>query len=179
MQLHELKSIKKKKRGKVVGRGPGSGHGTYATRGLKGQRSRSGGRTRLGFEGGRTTLIAQTPKLRGFKSIHPKKEIVNIEGLNKKFKSEETVTARELERRGLVDTTKYGVKILGTGEIKKKLDIEECYLSKSAKKKIEKAGGKITEIPENIKNSKRKAPRKVTPRKTSSRGKSLLRGKQN
>jgi len=78
-----------------------------------------------------------------------------------------------------VDTTKYGVKILGTGEIKKKLDIEECYLSKSAKKKIEKAGGKITEIPENIKNSKRKAPRKVTPRKTSSRGKSLLRGKQN
>lgn len=162
MQLHELKLIKKKKRRKVVGRGPGSGHGTYATRGLKGQRSRSGGRTRLGFEGGRTTLIAQTPKLRGFKSIHPKKEIVNIKDLNKKFKSGEVVTARELERKGLVDTVKYGVKILGMGEIKKKLNIEGCYLSKSAKKKIEKAGGKVTEMPENIKNSKHKV-QKVKP----------------
>jgi len=162
MQLHELKLIKKKKRRKVVDRGPGSGHGTYATRGLKGHRSRSGGRTRLGFEGGRTTLIAQTPKLRGFKSIHPKKEIVNIKDLNKKFKSGEVVTARELERKGLVDTVKYGVKILGMGEIEKKLNIEGCYLSKSAKKKIEKAGGKVTEMPENIKNSKHKV-QKVKP----------------
>jgi len=157
MQLHELKLTKKQKRRKVIGRGPGSGHGTYATRGLKGQRSRSGGRTRLGFEGGRTALVQQTPKLRGFASIHPKKEIVNIENLNKKFKSGEIVTAMELEKRELIDTTKYGVKILGMGEIKKKLNIKGCYLSKSAKKKIEKAGGKVTEIPENLKNSKRKA----------------------
>jgi len=166
MQLHELKLTKKRKRRKLVGRGPGSGHGTYATRGLKGQRSRSGGKTRLGFEGGRTTLIAQTPKLRGFKSIHPKKEVVNVEDLNKKFKSGETVTVRELGRRGLVGTTKYGVKILGRGEIKKKLNIEECYLSKSAKKKIEKAGGKVTEIPGNIKNSKRKVQKVKLQRKT-------------
>lgn len=132
-------SRKSKKR---VGRGPGSGMGTYSTRGLKGQNSRSGGGVRPGFEGGQTPLIKRIPK-RGFnsrKSIDF--SIINVEDLNK-FKSGEKVTIKKLRQSGLAEN-KDKVKILGKGTIDKKLTVHAHMFSKSAKEKIEKAGGEIT-----------------------------------
>jgi len=131
-------SRKSKKR---VGRGPGSGMGTYSTRGLKGQNSRSGGGVRPGFEGGQTPLIKRIPK-KGFnrrKSIDF--SIINVEELNR-FKSGEDVTIEKLRQNGLAEK-KDKVKILGKGTIEKKLTIHAHKFSKSAKEKIEKAGGEI------------------------------------
>lgn len=148
IELHELKPAKgARRKRRRVGRGPGSGRGTYAGRGLKGQRARAGGKKGLKLKGLRGILMS-IPKKRGFKSIYPKMEIVNIRQLQKKFKSGEAVTPEALMKKGLIDTIKRGVKILGEGEIKKKLTIVGCAVSESAKKKIEKAGGKITRTQE-------------------------------
>ena len=131
-------SRKSKKR---VGRGPGSGMGTYSTRGLKGQNSRSGGGVRPGFEGGQTPLIKRIPK----KGFNKKKSIdlsiINVEELNR-FKSGEQVTIEKLKDAGLAEK-KDKVKILGKGTIDKKLTVHANMFSKSAKEKIEKAGGEI------------------------------------
>ncbi len=127
---------------KRVGRGPGSGMGTYSTRGLKGQNSRSGGGVRPGFEGGQTPLIKRIPK-KGFnrkKSIDL--SIINVEELNR-FKSGEQVTIEKLRQAGLAEK-KDKVKILGRGTIDKKLTVHAHMFSKSAQEKIEKAGGEIT-----------------------------------
>lgn len=132
-------SRKSKKR---VGRGSGSGMGTYSTRGLKGQNSRSGGGVRPGFEGGQTPLIKRIPK----KGFNKKKSIdfsiINVEELNR-FRSGEQVTIEKLKDAGLADK-KDKVKILGRGTIDKKLTVHAHMFSKSAKEKIEKAGGEIT-----------------------------------
>ena len=146
MKLHELKPKQQKKNKKRVGRGNSSGHGTYSGRGIKGQKSRSGRRKpRPGFEGGKMPLIRQIPKVRGmgYDSIHPKMQIVNVNDSDKKFKDQEIITPKKLQEKGLIDKIKPGVKILGDGELKKKLIIEDCKVSKGAKEKIEKAGGKI------------------------------------
>jgi len=143
MKLNNLcpapKSIKKRKR---VGRGCGSGHGSSSCRGSNGQNSRSGGGTRPGFEGGQMPLYRRIPK-RGFTNIFKKNySIVNIGQLNI-FKDGDVVAQKELIDKGIVKKVGYGVKILATGELNKKLTIKANKFSQKAISKIELVGGKI------------------------------------
>ncbi len=143
MKLHELSpaagSTKKRKR---VGRGVGSGMGSTSTRGNKGHNSRSGGGVRPGFEGGQMPLHRRLPK-RGFTSISKKViSVVNINALDR-FEAGSTVDIKALREAGLVKGKIDGVKILGTGEIKKSLLLKDCLVSKNARAKIESAGGNI------------------------------------
>lgn len=140
MQIHQLKikSIKKKRR---VGRG--GKKGTYSGRGMKGQKSRSGASVNPIFEGGRSTLIEHLPKMRGFKSHRPKNQTVDLAQLEKHFADGGKVSPQSLLQKKLIDKIKVPVKILGDGKLEKKLTIEKCLVSKSAKEKIEKVGGKI------------------------------------
>ncbi len=140
MQIHQLE-VKTKKGKRRVGRG--GKKGTYSGRGMKGQKSRSGAKINPIFEGGRTTLIERLPKTRGFKSIHPKNQVVNLEQLERHFAEGDTVNPPILRKKRLISKMKVPVKILGRGEIKKKLTIEKCLVSKSAGEKIEKAGGSL------------------------------------
>ncbi len=133
------------KRRKIVGRGPGSGHGKTSCRGQKGASSRSGPGTRPGFEGGQMPLVRRIPK-RGF--TNPFKEqfqIVNIEDLNS-FSENETVTPELLKNKNLIKGKKIRIKVLGSGELKKSLNIQANAFSKSALEKISKAGGKAEVI---------------------------------
>jgi len=144
LKLSELKPYKgATQRRKVVGRGVGSGHGTFSGRGAKGQRARSGSSIPIGFEGGRMPLHRQLPKRRGFTSRNIKPETINLDDLNENFKSGETVNAKTLHNKGLVDSASNQVKVLGKGEIKIAVNLEKIMVSDSAKEKIEKAGGKI------------------------------------
>ena len=146
MKLHELKkpegSTKARKR---VGRGTGSGLGTTSGRGMNGQNSRSGGGTRLGFEGGQMPLYRRIPK-RGFTN-HWKKEYVgvNVEKLNC-FEDGATVTSQMIIDAGLAKKVTAGVKILGGGELKKNLTVQAEKFSDSAIEKIVAAGGKAEVI---------------------------------
>ena len=142
MQLHELKLIHKRKKSKRVGRG--GKRGTYSGRGIKGQKSRAGRRLKPVIR----DLIKRYPKLRGYKSKQEKSNlvVVNIEVLEKKFKSSERVSPKFLLENKIIRRMKGKapkVKILGRGKLTKPLIIEDCQVSKSAKEKIEKAGGKI------------------------------------
>jgi large subunit ribosomal protein L15 len=142
LTLHTIKPFSgSKKKVKRVGRGLGS-TGTYSGRGQKGQKARSGGKKGLKLLGMRR-IIMSTPKLGGFKSPYPKMVAVNIKDLEKKFNDGERVTPKTLLEKGLVGKMKVEVKILGSGEMKKKLTIAGCAVSASAKEKIEKVGGKI------------------------------------
>jgi large subunit ribosomal protein L15 len=130
-----------KKRRKRVGRGPGSGHGKTSCRGHKGQKSRSGGGTKPGFEGGQMPLHRRLPK-RGFTNIFQKQyAIVNISTLNKL--SESTITPDFLLKEGIVKKIQGGIKILGNGEITKAITVKAHACSASAKEKIEKAQGTV------------------------------------
>ncbi len=141
LSLHTIKPAKgAKKKKKRIGRG--GKRGTYSGRGIKGQRARSGGKRGLKRLGMRP-LMEQTPKLRGFKSLKKKPEILNLKDLQNKFKDGDKITPQVLLKKGLVDKIKNGVKILGDGEIKVKLEISGCQVSKSAKEKVEKAGGVV------------------------------------
>ena len=129
------------------GRGAGSGNGKTAGRGHKGQKARSGGGVRPGFEGGQMPLYRRLPK-RGFnnKRFAPDYIIVNIADLEK-FEGTE-VTAKALAEQGIITLPKVndGIKILGNGDLTKKLDVKATKFSASAKEKIEKAGGTATEV---------------------------------
>ena len=142
MKLSDLSPITgSKKKNKRVGRGSGSGHGKTSCRGHKGQKSRSGGGTRIGFEGGQMPLHRRLPK-RGFTNIFKKQYgIVNLAALDRLSASE--VTPEILIEKGLVKDIKDGIKVLGDGEIKKPLIVKAHAFSSSAKEKIIKAGGKI------------------------------------
>ncbi len=130
-----------RKRRKRIGFGMGSGHGKTATRGSKGQRSRTGSRMRPGFEGGQMPLHRRLPK-RGFTNIFKKHyALVNLRDLAP-FKSEEKITPELLLERGLIKRLDDGLKILGDGDLKSPLAISAHAFSKSAKEKIQKAGGK-------------------------------------
>lgn len=142
--LSNIKSKVGKKARKRVGRGPGSGTGTYSGRGIKGQKSRAGGKRRPGFEGGRTPLIRQIPKLRGFRSIHKKAQPVNLFELDSVFSDGDMVNAKILQEKGLIDDSRIPVKLLGVGSITKKFQIENIRVSRTAKKAVEKAGGSVT-----------------------------------
>ncbi|MHA6647940.1 50S ribosomal protein L15 [Aerococcus urinae] len=141
MALHELQPAKGSRHSrKRVGRGSGSGWGKTSTRGQKGQLARSGGRTRLGFEGGQTPLYRRIPK-RGFTNINRKEyAIVNIEDLNV-FEDGLEVSVNELAEAGLIKKEKAGVKILGQGNLERKLTVKAAKFSASAKEAIEAAGG--------------------------------------
>ncbi|MBX4187612.1 MAG: 50S ribosomal protein L15 [Candidatus Doudnabacteria bacterium] len=133
-----------KKRRKVVGRGVGSGHGTYSGKGAKGQKARSGGKIPVGFEGGNMPLHRQLPKKRGFKSLAPKSQAVNLNDISEKFDSGATINPKVLFNKGLIKSAMDPVKILSIGEVKKSFTFEKIKASDQAKEKIEKAGGKIS-----------------------------------
>ena len=142
MRLDELKPAEGSKfRKKIVGRGIGSGTGKTSGKGHKGQNARSGGGVRPGFEGGQMPLYRRLPK-RGFKNIFAKQYgSVNVEVLDK-FNDGDEVTAQTMLEKGIISKSLDGVKILGRGEVTKKLNVKVAKYSASAKEKIEKAGGK-------------------------------------
>lgn len=144
MKQNELRPpLGTKHKRKVVGRGNGSGHGTYSGRGLKGQKSRSGGGVRLGFEGGQLPLIKRLPRKRGFRNIFKTEyNIVNV-GQLAVFAPGTEVTPEELLRAGLISTMDHPTKILGTGDIKHPLLVSADRFSSSAENKIVAAGGSI------------------------------------
>ena len=126
---------------KRKGRGHGTGNGKTAGRGHKGQKARSGGGVRPGFEGGQMPLARRIPK-RGFNNIFAKPyEIINLNALNA-FEDGETVTAEALIGKGILHQCKYGFKVLGNGSVTKKVTVKAAAFSASAKQAIEAAGGK-------------------------------------
>jgi len=126
---------------KRKGRGHATGNGKTAGRGHKGQKARSGGGTRIGFEGGQMPLARRIPK-RGFHNIFAKPlETINVSALEK-FEDGAVVDAQALLHAGVLSKCEYGVKILGNGEITRKLTVKASAFSESAKQKIEAAGGK-------------------------------------
>lgn len=136
LSLHTIRpakgSTKKRKR---VGRGNASGHGTSATRGTKGQRSRTGvsGLKRLGMK----SMLLSIPKKRGFNSLKAKDQVVNLIDINKHFKEGEVVSPKTLVKKGLIEKTEAGVKILGKGELKVKgLKFEGVKMSETVKKSV-------------------------------------------
>ena len=130
------------------GRGPGSGNGKTSGRGHKGQKARSGGGVRPGFEGGQMPLYRRLPK-RGFnnKRFAPQYITINVSDLEK-IEGVTEVTAQVLDEQGIISVPKNndGIKILGRGELTKKLDVKVAKFTASAKEKIEKAGGTATEV---------------------------------
>ena len=128
----------------IVGRGSSSGSGTTAGKGNKGQQSRSGGKTYVGFEGGQMPLYRRIAH-RGFSNYPFKKEYVclNVNVLEEKYSSDETVNNESLLAKGLIKSSKVLVKILGDGDLTKKLTVAVAKVSASAKAKIEKAGGSV------------------------------------
>lgn len=147
MEQHKLKPpAGAKHKRKRVGRGDGSGHGTYSGRGCKGQKARSGGGVRLGFEGGQLPLIKRLPRKRGFVNIfRTGYNVVNV-GQLKRFPANADVTPKELFEMGLIKSLKQPVKILGDGEIDRPLTIKANKFSASAEKKIMAAGGSVEAI---------------------------------
>lgn len=141
MQLHNLKARKLKSR-KRVGRGNSSGHGTYSTRGLKGQRARSGGTSGLRARSLKMTMI-HLPKFKGMKSCQPKKRPINLFDLEKNFRDNDLVNPETLFKKKMISSRKTPVKILSKGDLTKKLFIENCLLSAAAEDKIRKAGGML------------------------------------
>ena len=146
MELNNLKPKKGSRHAKKrVGRGPGSGHGKTAGRGEKGQKSRSGYSRMLGFEGGQMPLHRRLPK-RGFTNIFKKDyTVVNLADLER-FDNGATVDEAALRQSGLVNGRWHGIKVLGNGELTKKLTIHAARFSKTAREKIEAAGGSCQEI---------------------------------
>jgi large subunit ribosomal protein L15 len=146
MKLHELQPAPgSTKRRKVVGRGRGSGHGTTAGRGGKGQTARTGSSIPAWFEGGQMPLIRRLPK-RGFTNIFKKDyAIINIKSLER-FEPDQEITPDLLISSGLIRSRNDGVKVLGTGTLAKALTVHAHKFSQSATTKIEAAGGKVQVI---------------------------------
>ncbi|MEK7647041.1 MAG: 50S ribosomal protein L15 [Patescibacteria group bacterium] len=142
MQLHELRPTTKNKSKKRVGRG--GKRGTFSGRGTKGQKARAGHRMRPELR----DILKKLPKKRGYRapSIQEKPAVINLEVLNRHYKDSETVSPKTLDEKGLlkpVGGRRPSVKILGSGELSKKLLVVKCQISKSAKAAVEKAGGKV------------------------------------
>ena len=146
MRLDELQPVEGSKfKAKRVGRGIGSGNGKTSGKGHKGQNARSGGGVRPGFEGGQMPLYRRLPK-RGFNNIFAKQYVaINVSELER-IEDGTTVTAALLLESGVVSKTLDGIKVLGRGELTKKLEVKVAKFSASAAEKIEKAGGKAEVI---------------------------------
>ncbi|HZN06814.1 MAG TPA: 50S ribosomal protein L15 [Pyrinomonadaceae bacterium] len=147
MSLNTVKPAKgsthKKKR---VGRGPGSGLGKTAGRGEKGQKSRSGYSRKIGFEGGQMPLHRRLPK-RGFTNIFKKRWLeISLASLEQNFEADAEITPEVLHDRGLIKKAKFDVVVLGNGEVSKPLRVSAHRFTKSAREKIEKAGGAVVQI---------------------------------
>ena len=147
MKQHELRPPRGAKRNrKRIGRGDGSGHGSFSGRGLKGQNSRSGGGVRPGFEGGQNPLIKSLPAMRGFTNIFRKEyAAINLDRLSV-FPADSEVTPQSMLEAGLVKNLKKRIKVLGRGELEVALIVEAHGFSGSARRKIEEAGGRAEEI---------------------------------
>ena len=147
MRQDELSpALGSRKRRKRVGRGDGSGHGTYSGRGCKGQKSRAGFKMRPGFEGGQLPLIKRLPRKRGFVNIfRVKYNIVNLDKLNV-FEPGSEVTPEVLVAAGVVKSLRHPIKILAEGDINHPLIVRANKFSAAAKAKIEAAGGKVEEV---------------------------------
>lgn len=144
MELNKMSpAVGAKTASKRLGRGIGSGLGKTSGKGHKGQWARSGGGVRPGFEGGQMPLVRRIPK-RGFNNIYRKEySIVNIGALNDRFEDGEIVNAQSLLEKGVLSKIEaYGVKVLGNGELTKKLTVQANKFTESAAQKIEQAGGK-------------------------------------
>ncbi|HFC76622.1 MAG TPA: 50S ribosomal protein L15 [Candidatus Moranbacteria bacterium] len=155
MQIHELK-VKAKKSRKRVGRG--GKRGTYSGRGMKGQKSRSGGNVNPLFEGGKTSLIQKLKKKRGFKAVQPKKNVFKLEDIEKNFEDGSEITIASFVKKGLLrkSKAKSGIKILGTGSLTKKVIIKKDVLvSKSAIEMIKKVGGKVEVAKRKVRRAKK------------------------
>ncbi|MDA7978764.1 MAG: 50S ribosomal protein L15 [Pirellulales bacterium] len=162
MKLHDVhQGVQRNKARKRIGRGPGSGHGKTAGRGHKGQRSRAGFSSHLAFEGGQMPLARRIPK-RGFtnsfaRTVHA----VNVADLNERFENGDEVTIATLRERNLAKRRFDELKILGDGELAKKLKVSAHKFSKSAEEKIKQAGGEVVILPGPkpvVKNKQRKKP---------------------
>lgn len=143
LNLSNLSDQGKRKNRKRVGRGPGSGHGKTSTKGHKGYRARSGTPRRYGFEGGQTPLSRRLPKVGFNHQTRFPYAIVNLMRLEKHFEDGAEVTSESLVEKGLVREARMGVKVLGTGELTKKLKLKVNFISEGARKKIEAAGGTV------------------------------------
>jgi len=142
--LHPAKgSTHRKKR---LGRGPGTGLGKTSGRGEKGQKSRSGYSMKIGFEGGQMPLHRRLPK-RGFTNIFKKKWIeVSLAALEKQFAANDEITPELMHHRGIIKKAKHDIVVLGNGDVSKSLKVSAHRFTKSAREKIEKAGGTVTVI---------------------------------
>ena len=141
MKLHELNSLPEAKRKKIVGRGPGSGMGKTSTRGEKGQKARSGVSIKPWFQGGQSPIYRRIPK-RGFNNANftVRYAIINLSDLNR-FNDGDTVTLELLKEMGIIKKELSGLKVLGNGNLEKKLTIKANRFSSKAVSKIEDAGG--------------------------------------
>lgn len=146
-ELLNLKANKgRNQKTKRLGRGNGSGKGTYAGKGVKGQTARSGGKRRPGFEGGQMPFIRKMPKFKGFTNPnHVSFQVVNVSALNI-FEENEVVDVVALYDKNLISSNSKPVKILGDGELTKKLQVKADRISKSAQEKITKASGTFQEL---------------------------------
>lgn len=153
MKYHELNTQSKKKPSRV-GRGIAAGRGKTAGRGTKGQNARAGGGVRPGFEGGQNPLMNRLPKLRGFKAVRPKAEVVYTSQLNSVGAS---VDNAKLAEAGLITSPYVRVKIVLNGELTKKVSLSTQGASKSAIKAIEKAGGSFNQVEVPKRQSTKKA----------------------
>jgi large subunit ribosomal protein L15 len=166
LNLSNLKPASPRKDRKRIGRGMGSGKGRYAGRGVKGQKARSGSnKMRAGFEGGQMPIYMRLGKQRGPYSkdampMGPHRTVtaaVNLRELDR-FDEGAEVTPESLSERGLIRSTRLDVKILGHGELKKKLSVTAHYFSASAREKIEAAGGSVTQLKEPKERKQRRRP---------------------
>jgi large subunit ribosomal protein L15 len=164
MNLNDVnRGIQKNKSRKRIGRGPGSGHGKTATRGHKGQGSRSGSSISPIFEGGQMPLVRRIPK-RGFNNRWAETvAIVNLDVLERNFQGGEAVTSDALRGKGLLKGSFDMLKVLGNGELTKNLNITAHRFSRTALEKIEKAGGQAVVLPGKAPVVKNKMKSKVKP----------------
>ena len=147
MQQHRLRPPKgARKTRKRAGRGDGSGNGSYSGRGLKGQKARSGPGIRLGFQGGGLSLIKSLPKLRGFTRVgRTRYRLVNLDRLAE-LPADSVVTPGSLVEAGLIKDLGRPVKVLGRGDLEVALQVEAHKFSRTARERIEAAGGTVTEL---------------------------------
>lgn len=153
LTLQNKKSVKTIKPGKRIGRGLGSGKGAYSTKGVKGQKARTGGRNGL-IRLGMRRNVASIPQLPGFRSLYPKMAIINLSTIDKSFNDGEKVTIATLNAKGLLAKTSEKLKILGNGPLTKKVVIVAHAASSSAIDAISKAGGTLSLIGSRSKSKK-------------------------
>jgi large subunit ribosomal protein L15 len=167
MKLNEVHTgIKKFKKRRRIGRGPGSGHGKTAGRGHKGQGSRAGWSRQVTFQGGTMPMVRRIPK-RGFtNSFAPKVAVINVQDLDRYFAAGDEVTPESIGKTPMLGHRYDELKILGNGELSKKLKVSAHRFSKSAVEKIEQAGGEVVRIPGTTPvEAKKKAAKEASAKK--------------